>query len=185
MRQLFAPLGRRAIWIAFAIVPLLGIIGVIVHFALNGTPGDFARNILLSFGIAFLIAGFVSYLTNQNGDYSSRPLQGVQRSRQRQIRRAVMCDRAGRLPVAERTLAHDFADAYVASTPSRVSSTILFLPGALCQSAAQLAHWQGDWWGWLLVTEFVLIALAMIVAIPLQVHWFRNARKLTEQNFSA
>ncbi|ROQ30875.1 hypothetical protein EDF46_3385 [Frondihabitans sp. PhB188] len=88
------------------------------------------------------------------------------------------------LAEGDRTTGRDFARAYVASTPRVISPVIALLVGFLFQAAAQVADFDGDWLGYVVVVEAVLILGLLITLIPLHVKWLRNAERLSVQTVS-
>lgn len=85
------------------------------------------------------------------------------------------------LATEERPTGRDFAQAYVVSTPRVISPIIALLVGFLFQAAAQAADFDGDWLGYAVVIEGVLILGLLITVIPLHVKWLRNAERLSVQ----
>ncbi len=181
MITLFAPLRRRPIWIAFGIVLVLGAVVVSVEASSGATPTKLTSEALLSVGVAFFVAAVVAFLKNQEPDYRAAVMQGVDRPRRRQIRRAVMRGNLDLLAEEDRVMGRDFAQAYLASTPRALCPSIVLLVGFLFQAAAQVAEFDGGWFGYLILIEAVLILGMLIIAIPLNVRWLRNAERLATQ----
>lgn len=181
MTKLFAPLRRRSIWIAFGIVLVLGAVVISLQAGSGALPTKLTHEALLAIGTAFFFAAAVAFLGNREPDYRAAALEDVDRPRRRQIRRAVMRGDLLVLATEERPTGRNFAQAYVVSTPRVISPIIALLVGFLFQAAAQVADFDGDWLGYAVVIEGVLILGLLIAVIPLHVKWLRNAERLSVQ----
>ncbi|WP_148061258.1 hypothetical protein [Frondihabitans sp. PhB188] len=184
MSKLFAPLRRPSVWIAFVIVLVLGATAVFVKAGSGAPPTKLTSGALLAFGVAFYVAAAVAFLGNREPDYRPAALEGVDRPRRRQMQKAVRHGDLLVLAEGDRTTGRDFARAYVASTPRVISPVIALLVGFLFQAAAQVADFDGDWLGYVVVVEAVLILGLLITLIPLHVKWLRNAERLSVQTVS-
>jgi uncharacterized membrane protein YjjP (DUF1212 family) len=183
MHALFAPLARRRIWVTFIVVAIAGsLVGVLAR---HDTGMRVLEDVVVVVGLATLAAGLVAFSTQLEPDYRPVALEGLDRVQRKAVRHAVVAGDLSALDAAERKVAADFADAYLASVPRRTGPPLLLMLGSLLQSSAHLLRWQGDWLDWATAFLVVVVAVALVIGVPRQIRWLANARRVASTDTTA
>lgn len=176
MLTLLSPLRDRRAWIVSAVVVVLTL-GSLMFI---GPPrlhegSRLVSAILLSFGLGFLSAALVLFVRHAGGPQPGTVLTGLDPTRRRNIRNAVVRNSPVNLPEDDRPYGIEFARAYRSRLPTNIAPFLVLMVGVFLQALSQLRTWDGGFISVCLVLEFALMGFAIFVLVPLQLRRLTRA----------